>query len=158
MLEGGEPVRIPRVRGSASAGTVKNLTFLGRSQMPYAPVDIRGTLDGSPQDWTITFERRSRTSGAWKDHVDVPLGETTESYECHILDTSGSPSDNLVRILTSTTKSFTYTDGQQQSDFGAVQTTLTVKVYQLNDVVGRGFAGRAVIEDGKTISWIAEAA
>ena len=144
------------VGGNVQSGTEKSLTFLGRSKKPYAPSDIRGTLAGSPGDWTITFKRRARTAHSWRDLVDIGIGETVESYELDVLDTSGSPTDTVVRTLTSTTTTFTYTDAQQQTDFGSVQTQLTVKIYQMNNVVGRGFAGRAVIKDGDTESWIAE--
>ena len=144
------------IGGSVSGGTQKILTYLGRSLKPYAPSDIRGTLDGSPGDWTITFKRRTRTFQAWRDKIDVAVNEAVESYEMDILDTSGSPTDTVVRTLTATTTTFNYSDAQQQTDFGSVQTELTVKIYQMNNVVGRGFAGRAVIRNGDTQSWIAE--
>ena len=145
------------VGGSLAGATRASIAFLGRSQMPYAPVDIRGTREGSPQDWTIIGKRRSRVFGAWRDGMEVPLAEASESYELHVLNAAGSPTDNVVRVLTSAALEFVYTQTQQIIDFGAVQTGLTVKVYQLSDTVGRGFAARAVLEDGKTLSWMAEA-
>ena len=65
--------------------------------------------------------------------VDVPLAEETERYELDILD-----SGDVVRTLSSTTPSLTYTAAEQTADFGAPQSSLSLRVYQLSSVFGRG--------------------
>lgn len=103
----------------------------------YAPVHIRGRRHSpSTNDWAITWVRRGRIDGAWRDYVDVPLGQATESYEIDIM--SGA---TVKRTLTSATQSVTYTSAQQTTDWGAAQTTITVKIYQMSATVGRGYAG-----------------
>ena len=139
------------IGGRAGEGTQRTLTFLGRALMPYAPVDIRGTVAGSPADWTITWVRRTRLGGAWKDGADVPLGEESEDYEVDVLN-----GPTVVRTITKTasaggsavtpaSRQAVYSAADQVTDFGAEQTTLSVNVYQLSATVGRGFAGAATL-------------
>lgn len=94
----------------------------------------------STNDWTVSWVRRGRLDWEWRDYVETPLGEASESYEIDIM--SGS---TVKRTLTATTQSVTYTAAQQTTDFGAVQTTLSVRVYQISATVGRGYAGTATL-------------
>jgi len=138
--------------GLAGDGTFKALTFLGRAAMPYAPVDVRGVRGVAPADWTITWKRRTRLGGAWKDGTDVPLGEETEDYEVDVLNGA-----SVVRTLSATASpggSFVtpgaqqavYTVADQNSDFGATQAMLSLRVCQLSATVGRGFVAAATVE------------
>jgi hypothetical protein len=72
------------------------------SLRPYAPVHIRGSRDGGG-DLTITWVRRTRYSGEWRDLVDVPLHDVSELYEVDVLDGTGQ----MVRTLSSTSPSVT---------------------------------------------------
>lgn len=137
--------------GTLAGGTTKSLVFRGRSQMPYAPVHLKGARGTAPGHWTVSWVRRARLGGAWKDGLDVPLGEEREDYEVDILDTSGSP-ETVVRTLTSTPsangsvvtpagRTALYSENDQIADFGAAQGSLSVRVYQVSAAVGRGFAG-----------------
>jgi hypothetical protein len=110
------------------------------SLKPYAPVHIRGTRNGG-EDLIVTWVRRTRFSGEWRDLVDVPLNEASETYEVDVLDGG----DQVVRMLSSTTTSVTYTATDQTTDFGAPQSAIDLVVYQLSAAVGRGFAGRAIV-------------
>ena len=102
-----------------------------------SPVSLSGSRHPSTNDWTLTWTRRSRFAG-WRDYVDAPLGETSESYEVDIY-SSGSYA-TLKRTLTASTPTVSYTSAQQVTDFGSNQATLYVKVYQLSATVGRGYA------------------
>ncbi|MFQ5774207.1 MAG: phage tail protein [Kiloniellaceae bacterium] len=139
------------VGGLVGEGTQKALTFQGRALMPYAPVHIGGAPSGSPAHWTITWVRRTRLGGAWKDGADVPLGEESEDYEVDILNgaavartitSTASPGGSVV---TAASRQALYTAADQIADFGAEQATLTLKVYQLSATVGRGFPGAATL-------------
>ena len=44
-----------------------------------------------------------------------------------------------------TSPSLIYTAAQQVTDFGAVQSTLSIKVYQISAIVGRGVPGIATL-------------
>jgi hypothetical protein len=60
----------------------------GASLKPYAPVHLQGSRNGAG-DLTITWVRRTRYSGEWRDSVDVPLNEASEAYEADVLDGDG---------------------------------------------------------------------
>lgn len=139
------------VGGRLSEAPIGSLTFRGRALMPYAPVAISGTRASAPADWTVTWMRRTRLGGSWRDGADVPLGEELEAYELDILDGGA-----VVRTLTSVfspggsgvspaVRQAVYTAGDQISDFGAEQTSLSLRIYQLSATIGRGFPGEAVL-------------
>jgi hypothetical protein len=107
-------------------------TFAGLGLRPLSPVHVRGTRNAAG-DLAIGWIRRTRTGGDSWDSPDVPLGEEREAYEVDIL--SG---DSVVRTLAATSSAITYTAAQQVADFGAVQSTCAVRVYQLSAAVGRG--------------------
>ena len=123
-----------------SSKTIEQLLRL-RSQMPYAPSHVAGSI--SANDWTFTTVRRTRIGGSWKDSIDVPLGELTESFEWDVMDGA-----TVKRTLTSSTASVTYTSAQQNVDFGDNVTTVELNVYQISADVDRGFARNATLVGG----------
>ena len=66
--------------------------------------------------------------------MDVALSEARESYEVDILDGSG-----VVRTLTTSTPNTTYGASQQVEDFGGIQASVSLHIYQLSERVGRGW-------------------
>lgn len=102
-----------------------------------SPVYLNGNIHPSTNDWTLTWVRRSRTDGEWRDLVDAGLGEATESYEIEIF--SNNTFTTVLRTLTATTQTSAYTSAQQVTDFGSNQATLYVRIYQLSATVGRGY-------------------
>lgn len=108
---------------------------------PYAPVHINAGRDVSG-NIVITWVRRARVDGEWRDYADAALGETAEQYEVDILD----PVANVVRrTLQVTSSSATYSVYYQAVDFGEPISSVRVRVYQISSVVGRGTAGEASI-------------
>jgi hypothetical protein len=103
-------------------------------------VHINGSRNGAG-DLTITWIRRTRYSGEWRDLVDAPLNEASEAYELDVLGGGGQ----LVRTLGSTSPSVVYAAADQTTDFGAPQSAVAVAVYQMSAAVGRGFARRATV-------------
>lgn len=109
--------------------------FHGRDKMPYAPVSVTATLSGS--DVVLSWVRRARVNGSLQDSTgDVPLGESSEAYEVDIYNAAGTA---IVRTLSTTAPSATYTSSQIATDLGSLPSTLTVAVYQISAQVGRGF-------------------
>lgn len=105
----------------------------------FSPVGIEGERD-SGDDLTVTWIRRARWGAEWMSGTDIPLGEATESYEIDIMDGTA-----VVRTLTATTPTAVYTAAQQIEDFGSTQSSVSVKIYQMNALVGRGHAGEATL-------------
>jgi hypothetical protein len=101
-----------------------------------SPVHLTGDRNPTSNQWTLTWKRRSRF-GDWRDYVDAPLGEASESYEVDVYSTSGYTT--VVRTLTSTSETVNYSSANQVTDFGSNQSTLYLKIYQLSATVGRGY-------------------
>jgi len=98
---------------------------------PYSPSHVKGARSGSG-DITITFERRTRYGGEWRNSVDITDSDPMD-FEIDVM--SGS---TVVRTISTATESATYTAAQQVTDFGSTQSSVTVRVYQINTVYGRG--------------------
>lgn len=108
---------------------------------PYAPCHVVGARDGG-DNLTITWFRRTRYSGEWRDAVDVGVGESVEAYEVDILSGAGV----VLRTITDlTSPSASYTAAQQTTDFGSPQSSIAIVVYQLSGIVGRGYGTSIVV-------------
>ena len=98
---------------------------------------LNGNIDQVSEDWAISWVRRTRVGGEWRDYVDAALGETSEAYEVEIWNSSYT---TLKRTITGvTTEWIPYTAAHQISDFGTKQSTLYLKIFQISSVVGRGY-------------------
>jgi hypothetical protein len=125
--------------GSLDSTAQQSFTNEGAGLKPYAPVQVGGGRNAAG-DLTINWVRRTRIGGEWRDSVDVPLGEASEQYQVDILN-GGS----VVRTISTTTPTATYLASDQVTDFGSAQSAITVNVYQLSVVVGRGYPANATI-------------
>jgi len=114
-------------------------TYTGKRLKPFAPVHVSGLRDGSG-NLTIGWVRRSRVDAEWRDGVDIPLGEESERYEVEILDGA-----TVKRTLTATSPTVAYSAAQQVVDFGATQSSVSIRIYQLSAVVGRGYPANVSI-------------
>ncbi|MDG1286752.1 MAG: glycoside hydrolase TIM-barrel-like domain-containing protein [Rickettsiales bacterium] len=120
----------------STLGQVESVSFThsGVGLKPYAPVHVKGIRDASG-NLLIEWKRRSRAETNWRDLVDIPLNETSEHYEIDVLDGT-----DVVRILTRSTPQATYSEADQIVDFGAAQTSISLRIYQLSAAIGRGYA------------------
>jgi len=125
---------------SLTSAVEQDFTYTAVSLKPYSPVQINGSRDGSG-NLTINWFRRTRVDGNWEDNVDVPLNETSEAYEIDIM--NGSAVARTITGLANSTAS--YTAAQQIADFGSVQSSIVLNIYQLSSVVGRGYPGNATV-------------
>ena len=109
-------------------------TYEGVNLEPLSPVAANGVRDGSG-NFTGSFYRRSRLSSSWwSTGVPAPVGETTEAYEIDVM--SGS---TVKRTISVSTPTFSYSAADQTTDFGSVQASITFRIYQLSEIVGRGY-------------------
>ena len=98
-------------------------------------MDANATRDGSG-NLTATFVRRSRLSSSWwGSGVVAPVGEATQAFEVDVLDGA-----TVVRTIETATEAFSYTAADQATDFGSPQSSITFRIYQLSETVGRGYA------------------
>jgi hypothetical protein len=125
--------------GDTSYTTVTQ-AFTGVGLRPYAPCHITGSRDGSG-NLTLAWIRRDRDPAAdsW-DSLDIPMSEVSESYQIDIV--SGS---TVKRTLTAISPTATYTAAQQVTDFGATQSSVAVRVYQISQTFGSGSPSAATV-------------
>ena len=127
---------------SLEAATPQAFTGEGVALETFAPVNVEGARDAG--DLTITWTRRDRLGQELPSGTDIPMSEPPETYEIDILSTDSPP--EVLRTLTSSTTSVTYTEAQQAEDFGSpVPESVTVRIYQLSATVGRGYPAEATV-------------
>jgi len=102
-----------------------------------SPVYLNGNRHPSTNDWTLTWVRRTRIGGEWRDLVDASLSEASETYVIEIY--SSGTYATLKRTLTATSQTVAYTSADQVTDFGSNQATLYLKIYQVSANVGPGY-------------------
>jgi hypothetical protein len=126
--------------GTAFSSSIsQSFTGHGMALETFSPVYVRGERDSS-EDVTITWIRRDRLHQTMRSGVELPNSEASESYSIDILDGS-----SVVRTLTSSTPSVVYTAEDQTTDFGEPQAEVSVRIYQLSAIVGRGTPAEATI-------------
>ena len=124
------------------ATTAVEFTGRGVALEPFAPVHVEGAREDG--DLIITWTRRDRLGQELPSNTDIPMSEASESYEVDILSTDSPP--EVLRTLTASTPSVTYTEAQQAEDFGSpAPDTVTVRIYQRSATVGRGYAAEATV-------------
>lgn len=111
-------------------------TYQGVNLECLSPVELNGNRNPATFDWTLTWTRRTRIGGEWRDYVDASLGEATESYVIEIRDATFA---TLKRTLTASAPTVAYTSAQQVTDFGSNQATLFLKIAQVSASVGTGY-------------------
>jgi hypothetical protein len=117
-------------------------TYGGIGARPLAPVHLRGVRRGGDLD--LSWIRRTRRGGDTWASIDVPLAEASEQYEVDILD--GAHANAVVtRTLSSATSTVTYTAVMQATDFGAIPSSVSVKIYQISATWGRGAAASGTV-------------
>jgi hypothetical protein len=138
---GAERIYRPVTNGAAfAAGVDQTFTGSGEALEPFSPVQAAGERD-STGDLTIGWTRRDRLADTLLDGAPVPMSEASEAYEVDILNGS-----TVVRTIGSlTSPAALYTAAQQTTDFGSAQAEVTVRIYQLSAVVGRGYPLEATL-------------
>lgn len=139
-------IGLPRLYKAVTFGSTlaeaETLEFIytGNALKPLSPVQVRGSRDGSG-NLTISWVRRTRGGGDWRDYVDVPLNEASEAYDVEVMNGA-----SVIRTFSSLTNPVaSYTAAQQIADFGSTQSSVTVKIYQRSARVGRGWPGVAIV-------------
>ena len=112
---------------------VRNLALL-----PLSPVGAAAKR--GPSSIMVSWIRRTRTGGDNWAVVEVPLGETLESYQLDIL--SGAI---VKRSVVVASPAYVYASSDELSDFGAAQSALRLRIRQISGEVGPGAAYEAIV-------------
>ncbi len=105
--------------------------FSGQSYKPLSPVHIETTFINN--NLHISWKRRTRIGGDSWELSEVPLGEEIELYEIEIMD-----GENVIRLMSSTIQQVTYTEADQLTDWGTIQSSYAIRIYQISATTGRG--------------------
>ena len=116
----------------------QQITFRGRSLRPLRPVHIKAASQSG--DMIINWVRQSRIAADPWEPEEIPLGETTESYDIEILN-----NNTPVRTALVTSPNYTYSQADQTADWGAPQPSYHIRVYQRSEIYGRGGAADAIL-------------
>jgi GTA TIM-barrel-like domain/Putative phage tail protein len=126
----GKPISDPSYQGAS-------LQFEGVGLRPFAPCQLKAVYDAGGSDLVLSWIRRDRSPGAdsW-EAAEIPMSESSESYDVEILDASG----NVVRTFASLpSPDATYTAAEIASDFASgLPSPFRFTAYQLSSVFGRG--------------------
>jgi hypothetical protein len=133
------------IGGEPDAANEVTFTWAGVDRKPYAPAlvkAVRGADSPVTDDVVLTWYRRDRFGRELQSGQTLPLSETSESYEVDIYDTDGT---TILRTLSVSDATATYTAAQQATDFGSpLPSELDVAVYQIGEL-GRGYAARVTV-------------
>lgn len=117
----------------------QSFTNNGVGKMPKSPVHVEGVRDGS-NNLSLSWVRRTRLQVPGLGLGPVPLGELTEAYSIDIY--SGA---SVIRTISATTPTASYSAADQTTDGLTPGNPVTLRVYQLSDVRGRGFPAIATV-------------
>lgn len=116
-----------RPTADVSLTTTQSARFRARATIPWPPCAARAkrTAAGIVLSWT----RRARGNGdAWAA-ANVPLGAVTERYVLDIKTVANA----VVRRVSLSAPTYTYTNAQELADFGSVQAQLVLTIRQIGD-------------------------
>lgn len=133
-----KPVSVLATEADTASQTFTNT---GEGKRPLAGVHPKGVRNGS-NDLTLTWFRRSRYRQPGLGNGPVPLGEAVEAYEVDIL---GASPGAVLRTVTSSTPSITYTAADQTADGLTPGDPVAANIYQMSDARGRGHVLAALV-------------
>ena len=135
----GQTRYLKAVTDGRPAASATSVTFVnsGRGLLPFSPTNLRAVRDGSA-NITFSIDRRPRKfpryGGSGGSYT--PPADAGETYEMDVYSTSGYTT--VLRTLTSSTTSFTYSAANQSTDFGSTQATVYTRSYTKSPITGRG--------------------
>ena len=129
------PITLGQTANSANAVSVTVSDACVRPLAPSGTVALRGS-SSSTTDITLNWTRRARVNAAWLNGTDVPLDESSESYQVQVF--SGSTLKRTVTVTAAQT--WVYSAANITADGFTAGQTITLAVAQNSD---QGVLGRA---------------
>lgn len=124
-------------RGSVVDAKEQAFTNSAVGKECYAPVHLGFGRDAD-NNLILTWTRRTRLGGEWRDKVDVSLGEELEQY---VVEVTSNDYTHVIRITPFLARpTWTYAASEQIDDFGEIYDNPHFKIYQFSTTHGRGSA------------------
>ena len=112
-----------------------SFTNTGNSKRPYAPAVVEAVRNGS-DDILLSWSPRVRQNGGLTNGVEIVIDQPYERYEIDVMNGA-----TVVRTTALTDlREWTYSAATHTADFGSLQDSVTFRLYQIGQIVGRGFA------------------
>jgi len=103
------------------------------SRRPWMVSQLKAVKSGN--DWIITWLGRNQFNSDMVDSAEITNPDGFRGYNVGYVDNTSTALRNIITQGTS----LTYTAADQITDFGSVQSTLTVRINQLDQYVGTGY-------------------
>lgn len=104
---------------------------------PYSPAHVRAIR--RPEGTYFSWIRRTRVDGdSWEG--EVPLGEESEAYQIDLLD-----GGVVKRTLSQAVPPLFYRANEELADFGSLQASFVLNLYQLSASIGRGSPKKVIV-------------
>ena len=134
-----KPVSIGR---TVQETVAQSATYTGVNLRCLAPV-LLGAGRDSTGAMTINWTRRTRIGGEWLDSVDAQLGEPAQTYELEIW----NPGFTILRrtVTALVTPTYAYSTAFQTADSYAVFAAVSIRVFQISAVTGRGYVAQGIV-------------
>lgn len=125
---------------SIATGIDSSFAGHGEALRPFSPVNIKGDRD-EDGNLVVSWMRRDRLQLDYVPGEPTLMSEQIEDYEVDILTSTGE----VRRTISSSVENIAYSVDQQITDFGSVQASIIVRIYQISVAVGRGHGTQASI-------------
>lgn len=125
---------------SIGSGIDQTIVSKGDNLVCFPPFWLLGAAAGSGNgDILLSWIRSNRITFQWLESVDVPMSEASEAYTVTIFaDNTFTTIKRTIAVSGSGVQNATYTAAQQNTDFGASQSTLYWGVQQISAITGAG--------------------
>jgi hypothetical protein len=118
-----------------SAVSANNVSVLFRNMTPWKVARLTG-VQQSDTSWLFNWIERGSFNNQLQDYTEIPHNPDFAGYTVVVYDALGA----VKRTVVTQSPTWTYAVADQVTDFGAVQSHLTVNVIQMSSVVGGGYS------------------
>lgn len=109
----------------------------GNSLRPWRP-SVFEAVKRSDGTFYFQWSPRVRLNGQMTNNVETVLDQAVESYEIDVLLNGAVQATYRLGAV----REWSYTAAMQNTDFGAAQDKIECRLYQMGNIIGRGFASK----------------
>lgn len=123
------------ITDAKSAENAPEFTFTntGNNLRPYT-VHLHDAVKAD-RDFRLRWSPRVRQNGAWQGIEPITIDQPFERYEIDVMSGTVKVRTAIVEDATE----WTYTEAMQVADFGSARDSVHLQVYQIGNIIGRGF-------------------
>lgn len=114
------------------------IQLAGNAYKPYSPAHLKGVRDAS-NNVDLTWIRRARYGGAWRDNAGVPLAEESELYTVTLYSNLPSLGGNAYITYAVSSPNHQVPVADITTYYGSGSATIYVGVSQYSSIVGDGY-------------------